>query len=256
MDKLIVLIRKELLEQLRTKKILIIFMVFLFVAIASPILAKIMPELLKSMSTSGFSISMAESTNKDAMDQFIKNIGQIALLVMVFVFAGVVSDEKNKKTLEIIMTKPISRFGFIASKFISSFIIVLVAFMFTSAIFYVYTASIFTAFNFTNFLLIAMNVLLYILMIISLTILASTVVRNTIVAGVIGFFSFFVFGTVFGLIESLKGFSPSWIFSNYQLVLANGWSSDLIQPIVFNLCMIAIATTLSVIIFNKQEIDR
>ena len=256
MSKLIVLIRKELLEHLRTKKILITCVVFLFVAIASPIIAKVMPELLKSISVPGMSISVPDTTSKDALDQFIKNISQIALLIMVFVVAGVISDEKNKKTLEIVMTKPVSREKFILSKFISSFLIIAVVFVAASAIFYVYTASVFTALNLANFAIIVFSVLLYILMIVSVTILASTIVKNSIVAGGVGFVGVIVFGTIFGLFEGLKQFSPSWIFSNYQLVAANGWSSDLVYPIVINTCVISVSVIIAIMLFKRQEIDR
>jgi len=226
------------------------------VAIASPIIAKVMPELLKSISVPGMSISVPDTTSKDALDQFIKNISQIALLIMVFVVAGVISDEKNKKTLEIVMTKPVSREKFILSKFISSFLIIAVVFVAASAIFYVYTASVFTALNLANFAIIVFSVLLYILMIVSVTILASTIVKNSIVAGGVGFVGVIVFGTIFGLFEGLKQFSPSWIFSNYQLVAANGWSSDLVYPIVINTCVISVSVIIAIMLFKRQEIDR
>lgn len=256
MSKLAVLIRKELLEHMRNKKTLIICVVLLFVAIASPIIAKIMPELLKSLSVPGMSITAPDSTNKDSLDQFIKNISQIALLVMVFVVAGVVSDEKSKKTLEIVMTKPISREKFILSKFMSSFLVISLAFVTASAIFYAYTASVFTALNLANFSIVALSVLLYMLMIVSVTILASTIVKNSIVAGGIGFVAVIAFGTLFGLFEGLKQFSPSWIFSNYQLIAANGWNNGLGYPLIINVGVIVVAVVTAIILFKRQEIDR
>jgi len=253
---MMVLIRKETLELWRTKKILIMCVIFLFVAVASPILAKITPELLKSVSIPGLSINLPESTYKDSLDQFMKNISQIALLVLVFTIAGVVSDEKNKKTLEIVLTKPISRAKFILAKFISSFFSVSVIFIVASAIFYAYTVSVFSSFNFINFSLMALIVLIYILMIVAITLLASTIVKNSIIAGGIGFISFILFGTILGLFEATKNFSPNLIFSNYQDIVASGWSNDLIYPILVSIGVIIISVVSAIIIFKRQEIDR
>lgn len=256
MSKMTVLVKKEILEQWRTKKILILSIIFLFIAISSPILAKITPELLKSISMPGFSVNLPDPTYKEALDQFIKNISQIALLVLVFVVAGSVSDEKNKKTLEIVLTKPISRVKFIFSKFISNFITISAIFITTSVIFYVYTTSVFSSFNFVNFILMDIIVLLYILMIMAITILVSTIVKNSIIAGGIGFISFILFGTVFGLFESIKQFSPNLIFSNYQNIIANGWNNELIYPIIIILGVIIISITTALLIFKRQEIER
>ena len=256
MSKMMVLVRKDILEQWRTKKILIMCVIFLFVAVASPILAKITPELLKSVSVPGLSLNLPQPTNKDSLDQFIKNISQIALLVLVFVIAGVVSDEKSKKSLEIVMTKPVSREKFILSKFISSFLTISVIFMTASVIFYVYTISIFSAFNLANFFLMALNVLIYILMVIAITILASTMVKNSIMAGGIGFVSFILFGTIAGLFEGIRKFSPNLIFSNYQTIVTNGWSNDLIYPTIVTISVIIISVISAILIFKRQEIDR
>jgi len=256
MSDLLVLIRKDLLEQWRTKKILILIVVFLFVAIGSPILAKLTPELLKNISVPGMTINLPAATYIDSLDQFIKNISQIALLVLVFVVAGAVSDEKNKKTLEMLLTKPISRTNFILSKFISNFVSIGLIFTTTSIIFYLYTISVFSSFNFVDFSLMAGNVLLYILMITSITILASTVVKNSIAAGGIGFISYILFGTIFSMVEQIKDFSPNLIFSNYANVVRHGWDNDLVIPLLIIVITTVVAITTAILLFKTQEIER
>jgi len=256
MSKTMVLIRKEFLEQWRTKKILILCIIFVFVAIASPIIAKITPEILKTISIPGLSINLPDPTYKDSLDQFIKNISQIALLVIVFVIAGAVSDEKAKKTLEIILTKPISRVRFIFSKFISYFFSIAIIFTASSVIFYVYTVTAFGAFSFINFSLMALVVLLYIFMVMAITILASTIVNNSIIAGVVGFIGSILFGVIFDLFEGIKRFSPNLIFSNYQDVVSKGWDNELIYPMIIILSIIAISIITAISAFRHQEIER
>ena len=67
-----VLYRKDLMEQMRSKKVMILAIIFLFLALASPITAKLMPQLLKSLATPGITITIPEPTYKDAIDQFKK----------------------------------------------------------------------------------------------------------------------------------------------------------------------------------------
>jgi ABC-2 type transport system permease protein len=256
MKELLTLIRKDLLEQWRTKRILILSIVFLFVAVASPIIAKLTPELLKSISMPGVTFNLPNPTNLDSLDQFIKNISQIAILVLVFVVAGAVSDEKNRKTLEILLTKPVSRAAFILSKFKSYFISIATIFVISSAIFYLYTASTFTSFNLLNFTIMAGNLAIYILMIVAVTIFASTVFNNSMAAGGVGFVAYIVFGTIFSLIEPLKRYSPNTILSSYKDVVSNGWNSDLFLPIVVIFSVIIISIIFSILIFQKQEIER
>lgn len=256
MTELLVLIKKELLEQWRTKKILIMIIVFLFVAIASPIFAKLTPELLKGLSVQGMKIELPTPTYHDAIDQLIKNVSQIALLVLVFIVAGSVTDEKNRKTLEIILTKPISRAKFILSKFISNYISLGLIFISSVILFYLYTLSIFTNFSFENFMIMSVIVLAYIFMVISITILASTVFRNSIAAGAIGFVSFILFGTVFSMISQIKSFSPNLIFSNYKDIIANGYTQELNGPIIVILLVTVTSIVMSIALFQRQEIER
>lgn len=256
MSELLVLIKKELLEQWRTKKVLILIIVFLFVAIASPIFAKLTPELLKGLSVQGMKIELPTPTYHDAIDQLIKNISQIALLVIVFIVAGSVTDEKNKKTLEIILTKPISRTKFILSKFFSNYICLGLIFISSMISFYLYTMSIFTDFNIINFIIVTLIVLMYVLMIVSITILASTIFRNSIAAGAIGFISFILFGTIFSMIDQIKAFSPNLIFSNYKDIIANGYIQDLTKPLIVISIMIIASIITSIVLFKHQEIER
>lgn len=256
MKLLSVLIHKELLEQWRTKKILTIVIVMLFAAIASPIIAKLTPELMKTISVPGLSINLPVPTYLDSLDQFVKNVSQIAVLVLIFVVAGAVSDEKNRKTLEIVLTKPISRAWLILSKFKSYFISVSAIFAVSSIIFYLYTTSTFSGFNLLNFLIMAGCMLVYILMIVATTILASTVVNSSVAAGGIGFVFYILLGTIMGIIEPLKNYSPGVIFTNYKTVVQHGWSGDLLWPLIVSLVIIILSALIAIRVFSRQEIER
>jgi len=257
MSELMVLIRKDLLELWRSKKILILTFVFLFVAVASPIFAKLTPMLLKSIPiTPGLSINLPDPTYMDAVDQFIKNVSQIAILVLVFVVSGAVVDEKTRKNLEILLTKPVSRAKFIISKFVSYLAAISGAFVVSSAIFYYYTVTTFNTFSLSNFSLMAANTLIYVLMISAITILASTITKNSVSAAGLGFLSYILFGSIFGFIEQIAKYSPNYIFGNYKNLLTNGWNSNFTAPTILIVIVIVISVLSAVALFQKQEIER
>lgn len=256
MKELTVLIRKELLEQARTKKLLILGIIFLFVALSSPILAKLTPEILKGVSMPGLTLNLPDPTYHDAIDQFIKNISQIALLVLVFVVAGAITDEKSKRTLEITLTKPVPRSRFIAAKFAAYFISVSAVLYAACLLFYGYTLSLFGSFSALHFLLMTTAVLVYLLAIVSLTLLASTVVRGTILAGGLGFLGFLVLSIVPGLVPKAAQYFPGWIISNYKTVIDSGWSAHLGISAGIAVLISLAAMVLAMRLFARQEIER
>ena len=257
MSELIVLIRKDLLELWRSKKILILVFLFLFVGISSPILAKLTPLLLKAIpSTPGLSINPPTPTFMDALDQYVKNIGQIAILVLVFLTSGAIVDEKNRKNLEILLTKPVSRAKFIVSKFVSYLSAISVIFVFSSAIFYYYTAMTFATFSLVNFTVLALDILIYVLMISAITILASTVTRNSVSAAGLGFLGYILFGSIFGFIEKIAKYSPNYIFGNYKELIINGWNSSFTPPAILIIFVIILSVIAAIALFSKQEIER
>lgn len=256
MKRFIALFEKEILEQIRTRKVLVMMIVMLFIAVSSPIIAKITPELLKNISVPGLTVNLPDPSYKESIDQFIKNISQIAALVIIFVVSGIVCEEKNKKTLEITLTKPISRQMFILSKYLSFFASFSVIFIVSSLIFYLYTASVFGGFNFCNFTLMSLSVLIYLLLISSVVIFLSSIFKNSILAGGVGFLVYVIIGTVFGLIDSIKKFSPDYIFSNYQSVIANGYSNDLLLSILISIIAIILLIIASIWVFKYQEVER
>lgn len=256
MSNLIVLIKKEILEHFRTKKILILCMIFLFVAIASPIFAKLMPLIFKSIEVPGVVLTMPDPTYMDSIDQYVKNISQLAIFVIIFLVAGGISEEKNSKTIEMVLTKPISREIFILSKFLSYFLSITIVFLLSSLLFYAYTVSTFGMFSFTNFIVAALNILLYILMISSTTLFASSFVKNHVIAAIVGFIAIAITGPLFTLIKMLKDYAPNMITSSYKDIIVNGFSNDFIKPIIVTILIMIFSVGLSVLLFRRQEIER
>lgn len=252
---MIALFRKEWLEVSRTKKLLILSIIFLFVAISSPILAKLIPTIFKNINTAGITLNIPDPTWRDAIDQFIKNLGQIAMIVVVFVFAGSLAEEKNKKTLEMLLTKPVRRSNLILAKLTTAICSTAAIYIIGALIFYAYTVSLFGSFAFIDFALMAVLLLLYLLQAVAVTIFASTITSNQIIAAGTAFFFEIIVVTVLGSIDAISKYAPGYILGHYREIMSGNYDGFLPSTLL-SIALIVLAFFGAIAIFRRQEIDR
>jgi len=128
--------RKEMIEYLRTYKLLIMGLVFLLFGMMNPVLAKFTPDIIKA---AGLDLQLPEPTALDSWAQFFKNVGQMGMVVMVVIFSGIMANEFSKGTLINILTKGLKRSTVILSKFTVASIIWTLAYLFCFTVTYIYT---------------------------------------------------------------------------------------------------------------------
>ncbi len=256
MKRFIVLYKKEIFELIRLKKLLIVVFLFLFAAVGSPIIAKLLPNILKSLATQGVTVSIIEPTYRDSVDQFIKNISQIVIWVLIFVAAGSIADEKTKKTLELLMVKPISKTSFILAKYVSFYTSIIAVYFISSLIFYFYTISVFERFDFNNFLIIDLLILVYILLIITTTICASALVKSSLMSSGFGFIGLIVYSTLSSFFSDYANYFPDYIIHHYKEILSSGWNNEFVPSLFASLILTFILIIVSIFFFKKQEIER
>ena len=111
---------KEVTEILRTWRVFVLPGVLLFFALSGPVLAKLTPQLIASLGTGqdGVVITMPDPTYLDAYGQWIKNLGQIGIFLLIGVSAGLVAGERKSGTAALVLTKPVSREGFVVAKYL------------------------------------------------------------------------------------------------------------------------------------------
>ncbi len=107
-------LRKELREILATWRIVVIPVTMLFCAVASPLLAKATPYLVSTVAN--LPITLPDPTVTDAYAQCVKNLGQIALLVVIVSFAGAVTTERTSGTAALALSKQLTPAAFVLAK--------------------------------------------------------------------------------------------------------------------------------------------
>lgn len=119
MKSLIAFTKKELLEQLRTGRLLILGLIFLLLGVMNPGVAKLTPWLFEIMADdlaqSGMVVTQVTVTAMDSWVQFYKNI-PIGLIAFLLLESGVFTREYQTGTLVLSLTKGLPRWQVVVSK--------------------------------------------------------------------------------------------------------------------------------------------
>ncbi|MDH3224972.1 MAG: ABC transporter permease [Gemmatimonadota bacterium] len=136
---------KELAEILRTWRIWVVPGMILFFGITSPMMALAAPALVSSIAGSqpGVTIQIPDAVARDAYLQFVKNLDQIVTFALIIAGAGSISGERRSGTAQLVLTKPLSRAGFVLAKLVSQELLLLVSLVVGSAACVLMTAVLF-----------------------------------------------------------------------------------------------------------------
>ncbi len=110
-------IKKEGLELVRTYKLLLMILIFFAFGVMSPLMAKLMPDLMSQLVTEGIEISLPEPSAIDSYAQFFKNLTQMGLMVIVLMFSGTLTQELGKGTLVHLVTKGLAKSTVLLAKY-------------------------------------------------------------------------------------------------------------------------------------------
>lgn len=181
-------VKKELLQQARTKRLLVVVAVFAIMGLMSPVLARFMPQVLGSIEgIEQFAELIPEPTAADAMAQYIKNITQFGFVLAVLLGMGAVASEKERGTAAMIMSKPMSRWAFVLSKFVAQALVYLSSFVVAALGTYTYTYLLFGQIDLGAFALINLLLFAWLLAYVAIVVLGSAVGSTTAAAAGVGF---------------------------------------------------------------------
>ncbi len=246
-------LRKELLEQWRTSRFIIVLFVLGLFGMTSPLLAKFTPEILKMVpGVEDIAAIIPAPSMLDAIAQYIKNIGQFGFILALLMTMGSVAVEKDKGTAAMVLVKPLPRSMFLLSKFCAISLNFLASLLVAGLGGFYYTLVLFSAPDMTAWLAMNALLLLYILVWVAITLFFSTLVRSQ--AAAVGL----SFGVM--LVFSLVGISP--VIARYLPDRLIGWGASLAAmqdmqawPALWvSLGLIAASLIGSWLIFRNQEL--
>jgi ABC-2 type transport system permease protein len=175
--------RKELLFQWRTKRALIIVAIFLVFGMASPLVAKFTPEIIGSLDeTEQFADLIPDPSVGDAIGQYLSNLTQFGFILVILLGMNAVAGEKEKGTAAMILSKPLPRWSFIASKYISQGLVYLIAVALAGIAAYYYTFYLFERLPASTFFLANLLLFCWLMVYAAVTMLGSSLGKTTAAA--------------------------------------------------------------------------
>lgn len=245
--------KKEITENIKTYKLMIILVVFCFFGLMSPIIAKYTPDLLKSALPNNILLNINEPTWVDSWEQFFKNISQIGSILIIGLFIGIMSREYQNNSLINLVTKGVSRTSIILSKFASSLVIVTISLVASLIITIIYTNIYFDHFINSEILYAVFCLYIFYCYMLSLLLFVSTISKKES-SGFLLFCLLMLPLFFIRIFPKTNDYNPlTLVFSNMDIIKKTLTINDLISPIIASVAVMIIFLYGSIYIFNKRE---
>ncbi|HVP10094.1 MAG TPA: ABC transporter permease [Phycisphaerae bacterium] len=247
-------LHKEFLEITRTWRIWVVPGMILFFAVASPILALATPALVASIAGSqpGIMIKVPEATAVDAYQQYLKNLNQLILIAIIISSAGCISGEVRGGTTTLVLTKPLSRTGFVLAKIVSQQVLLTASTIVGAGLCVLVTALLFGRSPVPYFLGAVFLWLLYALwMIVVMTLLSVLFVSQGGASGV--GFGVYLLIALLSAWSPVAKFSPAGLISGASRILS-GIRPDILPAAAVTILLALVFAALAVQRFRCKEL--
>lgn len=250
----LIVLRKELLEQWRTYKLLIVAAVLVVFGLISPLLAKLTPELLKAVPNlpPELALVIPAPTLADAVAQYVKNMSQFGILLALLMSMGSVAQEKERGTAAMMLTRPVSRETFLLAKFTALALIFAASLVLAALGCWYYTLLLFQALDWIPFLALNGLMLVVFLDYIAMTLLCSTLARSQAAAAGLAFCGLVLLGGL-GALPRIGDYLPGRLFS-WGTALLIGKADPAWPALWISLGLILTLLLAAGILFRRQEL--
>ena len=245
---------KEVRETLKTWRLWVLPGILVFLGVSSPILTKITPTLLKATATSqpGVVIKLPTPTAVDSYLQFVGNLAQLVIIALIIAGAATISSEVKSGTTALVLTKPMSRAGFVVAKAASQLGLLVVATALGAAVCIATTIVLFNDAAVGPFVEAVAIWLVFAAMMLMLTIMLSAALRGQApAAGAgIGIWVSLVVLTGFPLI---RDHSPAGLVAANDAALRHR-DVALLWPVVTSLVLAMVFVLAAIWFFRRREL--
>ena len=212
MTGLLPLLKKELLEQIRTYRLLIVGGVMLFFGFTTPLTLKYLPEIIKLSGDSSMQITIPPPTAAQSLAEYSGSIGQLGVLVMVLIAMGAIANELKHGTALLTLSKPVKPAAFVGAKFIAMSCTLLVSILLASLLCFGYTYWLIGAGDAGAFLGLNLLMFLFLVFCIALTLLFSSYFKSSLAVGGISI-AIIIFQAVLSTIPVIGNYLPGKLLS-------------------------------------------
>ncbi len=254
-----IMFKKECFENYKKNRFFVMTVVLLLFGIMSPLTAKYLPEIIKvlmgtteEIAKLGFQIPTP--TIQDSYVQYFKNLTQMGIFIQILVFMGMISEEKSKGTVVLILTKAVPRKTFLLAKFAAACLVLTGSLLVSSAGFYYYTYLLFGDWPSTGTLAGIALYLLFSVFILAYTLFASTITKSVAISALIAIGGYFSL-SILSLLPKISDYFPMKLTeAAYQISIEASRTGDYMKAIAVTCLGVIAFLAVSILSFQRQEL--
>lgn len=252
----LVLYKKELFSFWRSSKWLWLPIVFTFLSVSQPISLYYMPEILKSAGNlpEGAVFEIPIPLGTEVMAGVLSQYGTVGLVIIVVAVMGSISSERQRGTMSLLMSRPVSSFQFVTSKWAAEVSLLFITLVFSYGFSAYYTNLLFSDVSIELLWKSFFIYFIWVCFIVTITVIGSILFKsNGIVMGV-SISIIALLSLLDNFFEKFMKWSPSLLSTQASSVLINGKVSDYFFLNIFSsLTIIIVLLAGGIFMFKKQE---
>ena len=256
MKSLLAFLKKELTEQFRAGRLTILGILFLFIGIMNPAIAKLTPWLLKimadSLESSGITVTDITVTAMDAWVQFFKN-APLGLLAFLLLESSTFTKEYRSGSLLLVLTKGLSRWKVVVAKTAVLILLWSACYWLSFGITDCYAAYFWDNSIVQNLTLSVTIWWLFGIWTVALAVFWSTV-ANSNTAVLCGTGSTVLLSYVIGLLPKVKEYMPTLLLDGNSLIYGTAESAMYTAAICITVAMSFLCPIAGMALFNKKQL--
>ncbi|MBO4262725.1 MAG: ABC transporter permease subunit [Clostridia bacterium] len=256
MKSFVAFFKKELLESVRSGKLLFITILFAAFGVMNPAVAKLTPYLMQLMADelaeSGVAVSEITVNALTSWAQFFKNV-PTALIAFILLYGGIFTKEYGSGTLVLVITKGLARYKIVLAKTLLLIILWTAGYWLCFAITYAYNAYFWDNGIASGLLPAAIYLWLFGVFVCALTVLFSVTVKNYggVLLGVGGsVFALYLLGSLRALSKVL----PTSLMNGAELLDGRVSAGEYIAAVIITIAAIIIFIAASIPLFDKKRL--
>jgi ABC-2 type transport system permease protein len=180
------LLEKEVIEAWRTHRLVMVAALYVVLGIASPLIIRYLPELQSLFGPVDEELGLGELGLPDVIDLLARNLVQFGSVGAVLLTMGAVAGERERGTLGLVLSKPVSRTAVLAAKFVGIAMVLGLGTILGVLATFLYSALLFAPTDPLPWAQMAMLLLLAVLVPASITFLGSVLSGSSLGAAAMG----------------------------------------------------------------------
>lgn len=251
-----VLYKKELLSFWRSSKWIWLPIVFAILGVMQPLSMYYMPEILKATGglPEGAVFEFPTPSGAEVMAGVLSQYGTIGVVIIVAAVMGTIQSERQRGTMSLVMSRPVSGLQFLLGKWTAELTILLVSLLFGYGLSFYYTNLLFDPVSLELFIKSFLLYFVWVCFMMTVTLIGSMLFKSTGAVMGSSIVIIALLSLLDGYFEKFMKWSPSLLSTQASMILTEG---RVFRFLAFNLtCSIVIIVLLFItatVVFERQE---